>query len=277
MPSANIPGSPTSRRATGRAGRPARWRRAAARAGAARARSASGQSDEIASRRRHRSRPACRASASRSSATATRAARRRSTSSDSGIDVVVGLRDGSPSVAAYGRRWHRHRAHRRRRARRRPRHAARPRRDARGALSHDRTRSTPKAPRSASATAWRSASDLIRPAPRPRRHSWSLPRDPAPRFARSTATARAWSALFAVAQDASGSAEALALAYGRAIGCGRAGLIVDQLCRGMRGRSVQRGRRRVGRGPRDPRRRLRHVWSRPGSARKSPTWSASAS
>ena len=32
-------------------------------------------------------------------------------------------------------------------------------------------------------------------------------------------------ALYAVAQDASGSAEALALAYGRAIGCGRAGLI----------------------------------------------------
>jgi len=32
-------------------------------------------------------------------------------------------------------------------------------------------------------------------------------------------------ALFAVAQDASGAAEALALAYGRAIGCGRAGLI----------------------------------------------------
>jgi len=34
-------------------------------------------------------------------------------------------------------------------------------------------------------------------------------------------------ALFAVAQDASGSAEALALAYGRAIGCGRAGLIAS--------------------------------------------------
>jgi ketol-acid reductoisomerase len=32
-------------------------------------------------------------------------------------------------------------------------------------------------------------------------------------------------ALFAVAQDASGSAEALALAYGRALGCGRAGLL----------------------------------------------------
>jgi ketol-acid reductoisomerase len=32
-------------------------------------------------------------------------------------------------------------------------------------------------------------------------------------------------ALFAVAQDASGAAEALALAYGRALGCGRAGLI----------------------------------------------------
>ena len=32
-------------------------------------------------------------------------------------------------------------------------------------------------------------------------------------------------ALYAVAQDASGTAEALALAYGRAIGCGRAGLI----------------------------------------------------
>ncbi len=32
-------------------------------------------------------------------------------------------------------------------------------------------------------------------------------------------------ALFAVAQDASGSAEALALAYGRALGCGRAGMI----------------------------------------------------
>jgi ketol-acid reductoisomerase len=32
-------------------------------------------------------------------------------------------------------------------------------------------------------------------------------------------------ALYAVAQDASGSAEALALAYGRAIGCGRAGLM----------------------------------------------------
>lgn len=32
-------------------------------------------------------------------------------------------------------------------------------------------------------------------------------------------------ALYAVAQDASGSAEALALAYGRAIGCGRAGLL----------------------------------------------------
>lgn len=32
-------------------------------------------------------------------------------------------------------------------------------------------------------------------------------------------------ALFAVAQDASGSAEALALAYGRAIGCGRVGLM----------------------------------------------------
>jgi len=34
-------------------------------------------------------------------------------------------------------------------------------------------------------------------------------------------------ALFAVAQDASGAAEALALAYGRAIGCGRAGLIAS--------------------------------------------------
>lgn len=32
-------------------------------------------------------------------------------------------------------------------------------------------------------------------------------------------------ALYAVAQDASGSAEALALAYGRALGCGRAGLM----------------------------------------------------
>jgi ketol-acid reductoisomerase len=32
-------------------------------------------------------------------------------------------------------------------------------------------------------------------------------------------------ALYAVAQDASGSAEALALAYGRAIGCGRAGML----------------------------------------------------
>ena len=32
-------------------------------------------------------------------------------------------------------------------------------------------------------------------------------------------------ALYAVAQDASGGAEAIALAYGRAIGCGRAGLI----------------------------------------------------
>jgi ketol-acid reductoisomerase len=32
-------------------------------------------------------------------------------------------------------------------------------------------------------------------------------------------------ALFAVAQDASGTAEALALAYGRAIGCGRAGMM----------------------------------------------------
>ncbi|MGH6783771.1 MAG: ketol-acid reductoisomerase, partial [Sphingomicrobium sp.] len=31
--------------------------------------------------------------------------------------------------------------------------------------------------------------------------------------------------LYAVAQDASGNAEALALAYGRAIGCGRAGLL----------------------------------------------------
>ena len=34
-------------------------------------------------------------------------------------------------------------------------------------------------------------------------------------------------ALTAVAQDASGGAEALALAYGRAIGCGRAGLIAS--------------------------------------------------
>ncbi|MDQ3144639.1 MAG: ketol-acid reductoisomerase [Pseudomonadota bacterium] len=34
-------------------------------------------------------------------------------------------------------------------------------------------------------------------------------------------------ALYAVAQDASGSAEALALAYGRAIGCGRAGLLAS--------------------------------------------------
>ena len=34
-------------------------------------------------------------------------------------------------------------------------------------------------------------------------------------------------ALYAVAQDASGTAEALALAYGRAIGCGRAGLIAS--------------------------------------------------
>jgi ketol-acid reductoisomerase len=32
-------------------------------------------------------------------------------------------------------------------------------------------------------------------------------------------------ALYAVAQDSSGSAEAIALAYGRAIGCGRAGLL----------------------------------------------------
>nr|MBA3730677.1 ketol-acid reductoisomerase [Sphingomonas sp.] len=32
-------------------------------------------------------------------------------------------------------------------------------------------------------------------------------------------------ALYAVAQDASGTAEALALAYGRALGCGRAGLL----------------------------------------------------
>jgi ketol-acid reductoisomerase len=34
-------------------------------------------------------------------------------------------------------------------------------------------------------------------------------------------------ALYAVAQDASGSAEAIALAYGRAIGCGRAGLLAS--------------------------------------------------
>ena len=34
-------------------------------------------------------------------------------------------------------------------------------------------------------------------------------------------------ALYAVAQDASGTAEALALAYGRAIGCGRAGLLLS--------------------------------------------------
>jgi len=38
---------------------------------------------------------------------------------------------------------------------------------------------------------------------------------------------RGMPALYAVAQDASGSAEALALAYGRAIGCGRAGLIAS--------------------------------------------------
>jgi ketol-acid reductoisomerase len=37
--------------------------------------------------------------------------------------------------------------------------------------------------------------------------------------------AKGMAALYAVAQDASGSAEALALAYGRAIGCGRAGLM----------------------------------------------------
>ena len=34
-------------------------------------------------------------------------------------------------------------------------------------------------------------------------------------------------ALYAVAQDASGQAEALALAYGRALGCGRAGLLAS--------------------------------------------------
>ncbi len=34
-------------------------------------------------------------------------------------------------------------------------------------------------------------------------------------------------ALYAVAQDASGQAEAIALAYGRAIGCGRAGLLAS--------------------------------------------------
>ena len=34
-------------------------------------------------------------------------------------------------------------------------------------------------------------------------------------------------ALYAVAQDASGQAEAIALAYGRAIGCGRAGILAS--------------------------------------------------
>ena len=83
MPSANIPGSPTSPRATGRAGPSrstirarARWRCSARRA--------SSRGDEAAPRRRHRPRPARRASASPSSAMAIRAARRRSTSTTAG-------------------------------------------------------------------------------------------------------------------------------------------------------------------------------------------------
>ncbi len=63
--------------------------------------------------------------------------------------------------------------------------------------------------------------------------------------------------LWAVAQDASGRPRDIALAYGKAIGCARAGPARIDLRRGMRVRSVQRGRGRLGRGAGNPHRRLR--------------------
>ena len=57
--------------------------------------------------------------------------------------------------------------------------------------------------------------------------SWSRPRAGNRAALAVRGTARAWSALWAVAQDASGKARAIALAYGKAIGCARAGLIAS--------------------------------------------------
>ena len=82
-------------------------------------------------------------------------------------------------------------------------------------------------------------------------------------------------ALWAVHQDATGKARGIALAYGRAIGCGRAGLMPQA--------SVRNARRTCSTKAPLSGARSRTSWSRdsifssrPGSRPKSPIWSASA-
>ena len=182
-PSANIPGSPTSPRRSGRAGpsrstttlQRARWRCSSA--------SALARRHEAPPRRRHRPCPAGRASASRSSATATRAARRRSTS------PIAGSTSSSGCATA-------------RRAPSAPPPTASPRAPIEEAvagadlvmlLAPDETLAAlyreiephlAMAPRSGSATGWRSASARSCRAPTST-CSWSRPRDRARRCARS--------------------------------------------------------------------------------------------